>query len=537
MDIKLGRCKPWAQCFFIASVVSLWHTNTAWGFEKCHHIVSDETRSLASAVRDRVVYDTPMKLFPIAQSVKFLDSPDQDKLIPFATKDSSGKSLIIFPSQFERVSCQLVLAHYLENEGIDQTWDKASEAVKRCSTKNKSRLFCLVKFAETLEKSLKKQFDALPSKNKNVAYGIATSTIFQIGAHELAHHLYNHHQQVNIGKIHRVDIEFEADFYALLWSMNDGGTYFAMNYLFRAIAIADTFSQSKQLATPHYESIACRISNVDKITKALLLAPIVFGRVLLNRSDDDLSLLTNAIKDLEVTRTFATNTRCNRVSKQILIDARAELLSLMKIYLSHHSSLILPIDKDKSTFNPLAPKNAISAINAILETVKTTDSTSIIASRALSFVVQRASQTKQLQLPNTLMNDIKNELAIKASARNYGRFLNGLAGRYSGEFNQTDKRSIAKKLYLESVQYLPDSTDSWANLSTISMHDRDCSAAVRYSDLALRYANPGAPKKFARQTYLSWVTATLKRPDLCDTTLSKSQKLSVLEKVEKWDAK
>lgn len=91
----------------------------AAAFDRCKSLVSARGPGpLATVVRHRVTYDAPVKHFDRALSVAFVDSDDPNLVVPKAVIGADGARRILFPDHFESVARQIVLAHFLENEGV-----------------------------------------------------------------------------------------------------------------------------------------------------------------------------------------------------------------------------------------------------------------------------------------------------------------------------------------------------------------------------------------------------------------------------------
>ena len=512
----------------LAAVSGLALGNDAFAFERCEGIVSG-AGPLAQRVGERVIYDAPVPQFDVALSVEFRHTAPLKVLLPLADVTENGDRVVFFPDRFGVFACQVVLAHYLENEGVENVWDAGFETVRDCLAEGHARAYCLTRFGAKLQQTLAPAFARVPSGHQGTAYAIALDAIFQVGAHELAHHLFDHFDRIESGDIPRVDAEFEADFYAIQWAIEDGRAYSALAYLSRAMEVVDAAAATASDKAPgpsdaSYESWSCRYHNVERSISAFSGAPFVFREVMLNHRAANAAgqtlaeQLSWAIDDLSNADPVAAAPEgCSRLGTQVLKEARQEMLGIMRAYQAHRDVFIVVPDMTDGTFEPLASGASVDALEAIAGQMRRSRHLRTLTSGVVSFTVQRAGHTNGLQLPDEWLFGLRSDLAQRASGRNYGRFLNGLAARYLEFVSTPEGRSVLKPLYEESSRYLPDSTDTWANLGLIAMYERDCRKAIEYLDLSVEFANPGPAQEFAESTRDFFRQAARQQPEKCDT--------------------
>lgn len=250
-----------------ASILGL-RPQPAKAFTPCERIATASDQTLESA-RILALKSTPVQYLPIFESIKV--EVDTRGRIPFPlAKMEDGRRTILIPDRFPQTSCKLAIGVFLHiADSRDRIFPQLAREAAQCLDRGGGPGSCLEAMADRASERYGKAFTSLDMGSRTSVETITKATLSDILMHEFAHHYLKHFERIRSQEISREDAEFEADLFAALRGVQEHGIPSSMHYFFYALDSIGAFT--KALESPDYESITCRDSNIEAITRYIFL--------------------------------------------------------------------------------------------------------------------------------------------------------------------------------------------------------------------------------------------------------------------------
>jgi tetratricopeptide (TPR) repeat protein len=355
-----------------------------------------------------------------------------------------------------------------------------------------SQTACLERFADDLSNRYAKAFAAQSAENKEGAVSMYTSALEQVVMHEYAHHFLGHFARIRSQKITRIDAEFEADMFAVLNAVQAAQPSSAMYYFFDGLAQVER--HTKRLATPDYESGACRANNVENITAFMGIAPIVLidaaygGGYSLQRNSPAV-VHSVAQQKFAATPPALKPGACAHIEKLELPEAFAEL---KRLYLRIEQDVDFLFSENKVWDSTRAAR----LLRDLSEMSRQFRYMQGLAAKSMSLMLRKWGLQSRKLTPLVGNVDLLLEgqsMSANFESGDFGRLLlaEGLAMIQERTDLPSQTRFDRASSFLQNaVYYNPDLSEAWANLAIISFKRGDCSAASGFAAKASETLTP-----------------------------------------------
>jgi len=452
-------------------------------FDPCDTIFKDTTQ-FAERARSMAIGRAPMKHRDMASSIRLVVDVPDTYLIPFAT-EQQGTKIVVLPAPFARLACQMSLATYLKLEGVQpQAFQRAAGTAAACIDAGRPKRACLLAFGDDLAGRYRSAFAQLSERSRGVAMGLSTSALWQIAQHEYAHHYLDHVTRLDAGQISRIDAEFEADLYAITNGVQTGEAVSAMYYFFDGLA--DIEDATHKLATPDYESGACRAGNVNNITAFIGIAPLLLldaaggGGALLQTNSP--ALLRQYLgKFFGGPAPVLKAGSCGLIARVALHEIHAELKRLATRIEVDADMLF---SKDKNLDNARATR-LVRDLAAMTGQFRYADG---IASKSIAYMLRGWGLKGRGRTP--LMGEVdrlfeSRQVIGNMQSEDYGRIRAAQALAVLQERSDLpaqNRLESSSRLLRDAVAHNPRISEAWMNLAFIAFKRGDCAAAARHAD-------------------------------------------------------
>jgi tetratricopeptide (TPR) repeat protein len=473
----------------------------ALAFERCDELFPNP-EALRKFVAARAVESAPVKYLEKARSI-LVTTTDPQRLMPVATFDKDRNPVIVYPSTFPPFLCRIVIGNYLDIESDNQSQNSSqlqssAHGAAECIASKRSHEECLTQFGLDLEKQYRDAFHALDDQKRATVHALVMTALRQIVQHEYAHHLLNHVQRIGSGTLARIDAEFEADYYAIMQSIQLGELPFSMGYFFRPLSEMENFLTTAST----YESSACRLTNAYLFQDALGFLPLhLVGaikddqRVGTIRERGVPSVLRSETEELQKRGAPALNDRsCGRLSPVILRESYFELSSIAVLIAEYADLLASTIDSEEELERRSGHPKFLLLISRLLDVYLEVNHLKGLAASLLSVLAARAERFGK-QDASLLVNRTLQVSSDDMLGSDYGRLLGLQANNILHNRDQSlDARiRLAEPMFEKSIKLLPNGVDAWMNLAFVAFVRGDCLKAAEMADQAARFAN--SPKE------------------------------------------
>jgi hypothetical protein len=477
----MSRTSTWLVLAFLLAAVD------ARAFEQCEQLTTSP--SWLTEVGEDVLARTPVKYYDLALRIRLLPTDASQVLSPQAIEVGGSMAVVVAPV-FATVLCKVALSMYLAIDGKDPAaLETAALAAGRCFDNGGTQRACLVAFADSLAARYRQTFAALRQMEQNTAHGIASNTMTQVVLHEYAHHYFGHRRRIAAGTLAREDAEFEADFFAIMSGVQAGDAPSAMYYFFGAVAEIE--ANAKRLDT-HHESADCRARNVNNVTGAISIVPMVLLEVASggrqHRLRDGRAAYTVASEELS--KPYVAKESCGKLAPATLRQTFQELRSL-HARMAPDVEMLLNIGAAEP-----------GRVRALLRDLSVMSQGSValkgLISKVVSLVVRMRGLTEGDLAP--IVAAVDNVVAEDFLAGDFGRLLQmqGLAIvqdrvdlRYEVRMGQ------GRQLLERAVYFNPELSEAWMNLAFLRFKVGDCDGAA---DAAARSAATSSTDEQAKSS-------------------------------------
>jgi hypothetical protein len=435
----------------------------------------------------------PINYYGLARSIN-VDTADQGVSIsPFAT-EQKGRKVIIFPLSFAKVVCEVVLARYLNNEGVikDAILDSSAATAAMCLDVGRTQRRCLTGFAADLAKSVEPGFARLPDARRQAALSICRSVVRQITLHEYSHHFLDHVNRIKSGKITRQDAEFESDLFAVLDGVQDGEPAMAMAYFFSGIA--DIERHATRRPPNDYESGSCRATNIENIYGFLGLAPTDLldaaagGGYTSTRGAGGTSTTPSLMKSRGKELFGGKSPKliegsCGYIGQAQLKETRQELEQLYMRMLRDVDFLF----QENQTVDLVRAENLVRDLSEMSGSFQHLGS---LTAKCVALVLLKWLFRNNISIFSRQVDQLLDDERAHSQflAEDYGLLLTqqGVATlRAATNLPAKMRLDRSFELLQRAVLYAPNQTNAWSNLSILALVKADCASAARFADRSL----------------------------------------------------
>jgi hypothetical protein len=455
-------------------------------FDMCNNIEINHHK-LKKQITNTVHLRTPVKYLNLLQEIKLITA-DNRILIPYAA-ESEGLKILVFPSKFAKVMCQISLATLMKLEGIsNNVYNQAANDAGKCFSEKKSETICLTDFGNQLAKEYHQAFSILSERRQRVAYILYESALNQVIMHEYSHHFLNHFKQKGIS---RINAEFEADLFAIMNGLQTNEPSSAMYYFFNGLAEIE--KHTLVLNTTNYQSAECRARNINEVVHFIGAAPLllldaVWGGNYLFEQNSKRLMQSIVNKNFAGTIPTFTLKNCKKLDEKILVKAYLELQELY-IKITKNSNLLFSKNKkmDVNSLNIL--------FNDLVDMANRFYYMNGLAGHAASLLIRRIGLENSSLLPfidYTIEITKQNILNNSLQSRDMGRLIQAHGLAVIQEQTSLPLKNRLDKAFLilqEAVFYNPNQSESWMNLAFISFKRGQCENAVKFSEQSLNTFN------------------------------------------------
>ncbi len=457
----------------------------ALAFDACKGV--DNPTQLKEVLGREAIAQSPVQYFDLARSIRLIVQDFGDISMPRIGEQQQIK-FILLPPVFTKVACELVLATFLNLDGVQpDAIDQAARTTAKCLDGGGSQKACLVGFAADLDRRYTQAFNALSDKDRGVALQIFGSALHQIIMHEEAHHFLNHFERIDKQKLSRIDAEFEADLFAITNAVQAGEPESAMYYIFFPLSLIEHYTN--KFTTEDYESANCRALNVENITGYLGIAPMMlfdaaFGGHALFRDNSPSTVRVDLGKQFAQASPDLKPGSCGHIAHVHLVDMRQELRQL---YMRMEPDLDFLFAQQIN----LDAARASRLLRDLSEMSKRFRYMDGVAAKCIAFII-RAWEIKGRPITPLIdsVEQVPNTQAVTEHflSEDFGRLLleQGLA-ILQERIDMPPQDRLERSFFVleRAVNFNPALSEAWQNLALIAFKRADCVAASRFAERAV----------------------------------------------------
>lgn len=467
-------------CLFLLS-------GPATAFERCDGHLPGFGSNVLDSVSRNVVYEVPANDLELAKSVEFSHEGPIDTLFPYASYDrATGKRSITIPRGFARFVCQV---HQAPSD--EDIFLSAQHQFNLCIDGGYTRKNCTIVFGNTIEDEA--ALRGYEIDDRPTTYMIAASSVIGFVMHEMAHHVLGHFDRIRSGDLNRLDAEFEADFFSILTAVQNSTNERALLTFFLQLPLYLPMGDG---VNNNYEPSKCRFHNILATSIALREASQVMSIFLQNQQSKEIKIdnLNSAIVSssdpnmmkgiVEFSNAFG---ECSKLSLVTLGRGRSELRKMSNTIFKYRDVLLSRSDIP-GVFQEYSFSAQVDVENFFYD-FRRAKVLPLLESLILSKVIQSVSQSNNIDLEMSFIDQMLGSLYFSTSSRTYGRLLNARAAILQRRSSAT---IIVKKAYEDSLKYDPDSVDTFLNLALINWDSALCFLAIEHLESANAVASNAA---------------------------------------------
>lgn len=227
----------------------------------CQHLTAMSPDEINSA-RDEMIANAPVRF---AETVRGITLEERDDARNLAPHIDAGRRVILIPTGFRKLQCQLVLLQfYLHRQGNEGVFDGVKNITDQCFERARDVRECILATMDLVEITNLSVWERMPAEDKRRFETILQAAFRHILLHEVAHLVLSHRD--GRSRADEALQELEADEYAVVGSLLTAGPPMGAFSTFSTLSLLDNRLNWSQ--TPH-QSSACRASSVQNVISRL----------------------------------------------------------------------------------------------------------------------------------------------------------------------------------------------------------------------------------------------------------------------------
>lgn len=462
------------------------------------------------AFTNRVIYNTPTHLIDTAKNVDFI-VVGKGSIFPTA-KNLNGTPVIEVHKDYWEVLCSLTLfiSSFDRSLGeIDDVFSLAEKNAEDCRKSNADFSKCLIQYSNYLSSKMMSEQEqaarfesSLKQRDKNMlgtnVLSIARNLADQkfgsvrelnvasaenqfeiILAHEMAHQIFSHFEQLSNSRSSLQEIESEADLYSIQTAIDTRTNFLTNTYYYLTL---NHFEEGYfgDVNFQHYQSGYCRGGDTFRVLQAIGLSSISAR-----------SLVSGQLKEMDDFKSKDYRVPIRSDKCKMFDDKLKNVISLnlertISILFEHQEAINVSDRTDIQTRAKVKPEWAV----VLTKLIEASNQNSYFDCHMIAHLVQRASQSN-LRTYNQQMKEQLLSLRPNCRASDYGRILNSL-----GHFEKATDQNV--EYFSEAVKYNPSISEAWVMLALNELEKKNCTSAVTHLEKAIEtsaYPNGQTAKK------------------------------------------